>query len=1026
MGQFSGVPTTFNRFLGYFDQDDPTNIPIGLAAVCRNADFTASSVDTRAGINLTMQGLNKTPITGILGMAYTPETPTDTYFQFPMAFDLKGALQYESPVGSGRMKAFPEGLFTPPAGMHMLGTSAGNRCYLAFSNLITASSGLAVANPKTLNLDPYGMKPVGWTWLAAQLVLVGEVATPTVQGGNGHTYRCIEDGKTGAEEPVWPTTENGTVVDGTAKWEEYTMVMANRIPPPAAPVLALGVGTIPAMVTVYILLTFTNGQGETVGSASSSVTTTAAGQGVTVTLPTLASLAGWMQNLADTVGAQYAIAGCSIYEASVASGSAAPSQTEYQKVGGYPLGSVVTVTEAATSEIFPPGANTARITPGQLATPDVEPTITREADAGTFPAGRDVYVLMTYLNGQGETPAGPASSIIDTDLDDGIAVTVAAPAEYPQVRLINIYEADVPTGDPAPASTEFALVGSFEAGTSGLILYSAAGQAPPTVNTTGPGGNIVADTSTGGINGTQGMRYAALMFMNRNETVSGFTQNSVVSYIVDEDGWEIATFNVATGPANIVGRIVGFTVADGTQDGPFYWNGLVDLEVPSQNVVYPQNYPSDGIDNTATIFLDNVTRFGTFNFTDEYLESDNDVTDRLRVLWPPQAVRIDYLPSVDRMALTGVAGLSGGTEISLGGDYESFYGDTSPVPVSSTSGERSWGVVEFRNVIYLMRERSGVILTPTANDPSTWDAKVRWDSTGPCGPRAFDSVAMFMIYVHESGIYRYVDTAPDLMTKEMPRFWSTINWAAAQTICVTIDEYTHTVRFQFPVNGSPVPNLEVSLSYIEGWQNPVHYSTYSGKEIAMDAARRFSLNDVQAFVCTRLYRTIPQAGQEGEGEDGASESLPVDQSFFSSQLVYGSSGADGGIHARTPGIFNDNGQGIDFRYRTASAGNMMALSKTEGFTLNAKGNGTIDAAFWAARDMKAAWSPTGKSKSVPIRSFDLVPDQSIGISRKVPTKLNEFWGVEFSNGKRKDVWCSLKFLKVYNIPFADSREEGEG
>jgi hypothetical protein len=94
---------------------------------------------------------------------------------------------------------------------------------------------------------------------------------------------------------------------------------------------------------------------------------------------------------------------------------------------------------AAGSGIAPPSTNTARITGGQLPTPDVEPVITRSSGAGTFPAGRDVYVLQTYTNALGETLPGPANSIVDTQSNDAVVATVAFPIGY-AVLGVNIYE----------------------------------------------------------------------------------------------------------------------------------------------------------------------------------------------------------------------------------------------------------------------------------------------------------------------------------------------------------------------------------------------------------------------------------------------------------------------------------------------------------------------------------------------------------------------------------------------------------
>jgi len=1023
LAQFSGQPGIINRFLGYLDADDATNIPVGLAALARNCTFDLTSVRTRDGFNTTMQGINQSPITGMLGMLYTPETATEDFFQLPVIFDKAGALQYEKPVGTGFMHAVPAGLFTPPANAHMIATQTYNKGWLAFSDLTKPLSRCAVLDPKTLNLDPYGMKPFGWTWLASTQVIVGEMATPTVKGGNGHTYRCIQAGTTGTTEPVWSLTENATFFDGTAEWEELTAVIANRLPAPDAAIITRlpAGGTFPAGRDVYIMLTYLNAQGETIPSVPSRLVNTNLNDAVQIAIPALASLAGWIRGLQP----QYVPTSVRVYEADVPTGNPAPPETSYELVNSFALGTTATVTTTATSGIFPPTLNSARVTPGQLPTPDIEPVITRVSAGGAFPAGRDVYVLQTYSNSIGETTAGPANSIIDTQLNDGVQVTVEAVDAFPQITTINIYEADVLTGKPAPNSTQFALVGSFAPGDTPTITASATGNPPPITNTTGPGGNIIADQPDGGINASQGYRYAALMFMNRNFTVSGFTQASVIRYIVDEDGWEIGIFNVAPGPANVIARICSFTVADGSNAGAFWWIGDINPQVPSQNFVYPQTFLSDNIPMSATVFYDNTTTTGIFNFTDEYLIASNDATDRLRVIWPNQCVHITYCPSVDRIFQTGVPGYYSGCWVSLAADPESYYGDTSFISVGSDDGERAWGVVEYRSTIWLMRERSGLTLTANANNPNEWTARQRWSEKGPCGPRAFDACGKFMIFVHRSGIYKYEDTEPDLMTKEVPYWWKTINWNAATTICCKIDEETHTVHLLVPVGNSKVPNQKIVLNYLEGWNNPIHFSTYSGKEISMDACRKYSIDDMAAFVCTRIERTIPNQPSFPNGTIG----IPfTDSGFYTSQFLHGSSAADGTVQAITPGVFNDNGAGIDWQYETVCPQQSMALSKIEGFTLNARGNGQIYAYFLAGRDMV-----TGQSESGPIRSkvlrvarpIDLTVDQNQGISRMVPSKVNERWRMHFDNGKQADNWASLKWLAIYSIPMYGARDQSE-
>jgi len=52
-------------------------------------------------------------------------------------------------------------------------------------------------------------------------VTLGQTTIPATP--NGHMYRCSTAGTTGSGEPTWPTTNGGTVTDGTAVWTEmYT------------------------------------------------------------------------------------------------------------------------------------------------------------------------------------------------------------------------------------------------------------------------------------------------------------------------------------------------------------------------------------------------------------------------------------------------------------------------------------------------------------------------------------------------------------------------------------------------------------------------------------------------------------------------------------------------------------------------------------------------------------------------------------------------------------------------------------
>jgi hypothetical protein len=389
-------------------------------------------------------------------------------------------------------------------------------------------------------------------------------------------------------------------------------------------------------------------------------------------------------------------------------------------------------------------------------------------------------------------------------------------------------------------------------------------------------------------------------------------------------------------------------------------------------------------------------------------------------------VHCTYCPSVDRIFQAGVPGYYSGWWVSLAGDPESYYADLSYISVGSDDGERSWGTIEYRGTVYGLRERSGYTFTANPNNPQSWTATKRWSERGPCGPRAFDACGDFMIFVHRSGIYKYEETSPELVTKEIPYFWRTINWSAANTICCKIDQERHEVHILVPVGNSTVPNQEVVLNYLEGWAQPVHFSTFSAKEIAIADVRKFSVNDVSGFVCERIERTLPVQEPFAQGQVG----IPfLDSSYFTSQFCYGSSAPDGTVQNVTPGIFNDNGTGIDCRYQTVCPETTMALSKIEGFTLNARGNGTLYPYFIGGRQMLTnTVDDTGKAIRgliLPCRPIDLNVLESEGLSRMVPSKINERWRMEFNNGKVPDAWFELKWLAMYSIPMYQARDESE-
>jgi len=971
------IPHEFTRFGGLVDNDDPTVLPMGVAAVCKNCRFQLTTVATRYGLQTALQGPNQAGISGLAGLIYTPENPGETLFQVPMVFDTDGFLLVEKPAGSGILVRVQGPLVSQPSNAHAIITEAYNRALIAFSDLKTPKAPINVYGLSTQQLDPYGQKPLGAAWTASTAYLAGEYVQPTATGGNGHLYRCTIAGTTGATEPSWPLTENSTVTDGGVTWEEQTPVLVNRLPAPNGPQptrVASG-GAFAAGRDVYVEMTYVNAQGESIASAPGILVNTNLNDAATFTVPALSTLAGWIRGLASP----YQPASVNVYEADVATGGAAPSSASFALAGNFALGSTVTVTTTAAGAA-PPSANTARVTPGGLQPPPT-PTVERASGSGTWAAGRDVYIVATFTNAAGETLPSIAGTLIDTVVDDAIQVPI--PSTLYQITGVNLYEADVATGAPAPPSSSYALVGGFQPLTTATIAAPASGPPPPVVNNSGSSGNIAP-----------GVRYASLAFTNRNGNL-GPTVPAFTSVDVDIPGDQLYMANIPIGPANILNRTIGFTVADGTNVGPFFY-------IPSATI-------SAGIPMTATVIGDNSTTTAFFNFTDEFLEAETstDMTDRLRCVLPPAAVDVYYSPSNDRVVLSGVDGYGSGHYISLAADSESYYGDTSPIQVANGNGQRCICAREFQGTLFSLKERSGFTISPTATDPSTWSVQQRWEGVGPCGPRAVCVTNEFLFFVHRSGAYAYAPSEPEpkLMTKEIPTLWSTINWDYQHLIWCCVDEENKEIRIGIPVGTATVPNQTLTMNYMEGLSGPIHFSQYAGREVAMGAARKWSLDDVAGSVAVRCERQLP----ENASSFGA---------LRQSQVLIGSSSPDGTVQMIATGIYNDNGTGIECQYETTSTQDLMEVSMLGGVSINALGQGSMTVSVMVARSY--ADSPQPGANEIKLPPFPLTPENWKGYDGGARGQ-NERFRMRFTNGTAPNAWFALKYCSLFTRPLFIAR-----
>jgi hypothetical protein len=204
----------------------------------------------------------------------------------------------------------------------------------------------------------------------------------------------------------------------------------------------------------------------------------------------------------------------------------------------------------------------------------------------------------------------------------------------------------------------------------------------------------------------------------------------------------------------------------------------------------------------------------------------------------------------------------------------------------------------------------------------------------------------------------------------------------------------------------------------------------------MDQARRYSIHDISAYLGMRIEREIPVPNNDytifQRGDEGIEW---LSSEFFTSQILYGSSGPDGAVLAITPGIWHDGeggpnpATGIDFRYETMSQGIMLSQCKFEGFSLNSRGLGKLYWAVLQGRTQILDWTPDGPNTTtdqfITGPPIDLVPNQHVGDTELTRSEFGERWRMHFSNAAIPDAWCELKFCVEYAIPFSSGRPESQ-
>lgn len=672
----------------------------------------------------------------------------------------------------------------------------------------------------------------------------------------------------------------------------------------------------------------------------------------------------------------------------------------------WPTNDAATIVDnAITWKEFTPMAGT--VAPPPQTTGGVGFTIARHAGVGGFAAGRDVYIIGTYVNGNGETLGSAALVLVNTVLNDAVTVRIAGAPQWLSgliapyaVTGLNIYTADVATGAPAPALAAYKFAGGPTAlNTSPDILGAGAGAALPATNTAaiGPVGNWCA-----------GSRNLVLLFKNRNFYINGMANAAVVPFNIPVAGFELWVGNIAVGPGNCAARVVAFTLSGDPSAGPFRYVGKND------------NDPSLGVAITSTVVNDNVTTGAYFNVTDSYLPTGVDVTTFFSKVELPFVSDVYYSKTLARMVYTGDPANRSHHWISETADLESVFttaqNNGSLLAVATQNGKNTVTWREMAGIQYSLKEDGGhAVGNTTSGAPNTWAPTEQWTGTGPVGPRAVDvfdsddqsAGSSYMIFVHFSGFYVFLGTKPTLLSPEMTNVVRRINWAVKQLIWVKIDNDQREVHFGLPLDGATVPNKVLTMNFADGWGKSYEFMPRSGHYISVPG-RKWSLNDIQAHSAIIADRTLAN---------------PPDATLATRQIMFASSRATGtgDVWMSVPNHYSDLLDGvtktaIDSQYKGAySPGKTSAIMQFDGAEAQGKGFG------------RAAVTITGSQFNLtpkngppiglyPLPDWVFVDTNEAYYAETFADAENYGFGFEITNKNTADYFFELHHYAIFSQP----------
>lgn len=515
------------------------------------------------------------------------------------------------------------------------------------------------------------------------------------------------------------------------------------------------------------------------------------------------------------------------------------------------------------------------------------------------------------------------------------------------------------------SNTGFSGVRQFYYNTT-LSKYRYAGLGLP--NTIAVPATVASSGTTGDIE--TGVRYVIVLFQTETGYVCGYDTEAITKVTVVLANKKLTITGLPIGPAsNVTKRIVAFTQAGASSDGPYFYIAA-DAYVEGLDAAVDVS----GNNISKTVVDDNTTTTVSFTFPDEALLAGVDVTGFLDKGQIVQAKSIYYSRTLKRLITCGEDFDT--FRLSEADDVETFYQTTGLCKPGQGDGGIAMAAREWRSELYFLRNNGGHLAADTSLTPAEWGVKQRWEGVGPEGPWAVDTCKDFMAFAHRSGPYLYRGNDPEWVgyelsdTKRIPN-WDKINWTYAHLIYVRIDEANKLVRFGVPMDGATKINMELIVDYSNGWKN-----------------HRWSYDDANV---TRGLRT--------------------DTLTLGEVMLFGSNASDGLITYEDKLATAINGTAINQTARLSfvPGTNASGIFNLDSFDATLGGNGDVMMNVYGLPDTIQASKEIALNAAV--RDFH----------RGIVAPENERFSLEFTNQGRLGEWFELQKVVLWLVRTWDSR-----